>query len=198
MLWRAKLAGQASGRPVGGIGRRGLKGGDQDPLDLLVADPAWRTRPWLIGQSVSSRSATNRACHLVTVDRATPNCRATWLFEVPSAQASTILQRNANAWALLGRLAQRCSVDRSWADSTNGASHWPPRSAALKVIADSMAGTYQPDHELATQDTSLPRSVGLGPASSPPPFGAHAQGIQADTRPVDTVCTAEFVEQRGV
>jgi uncharacterized protein (DUF3084 family) len=92
--------------------------------------------------SPSSRWATNRARHLITVDRATPSCRATWLLEVPSAQASTIRHRNANAWALLGRSAQRCSVACSWAASTSGASSGPRRRPALGVVTGSMAGTY--------------------------------------------------------
>jgi hypothetical protein len=46
--------------------------------------------------SPSRRLATNRARHLPTVASATPNLAATSRFELPSAQASTIRQRNAN------------------------------------------------------------------------------------------------------
>jgi hypothetical protein len=111
-------------------------------FDLLVADRAWRTWPWLIDQSVQPVGHKTALATLITVDRATPSCRATWLLEVPSAQASTIRHRNANAWALLGRLAHRWSVDCSWAASTSGASGEPRQGTAVGVVAGSMAGTY--------------------------------------------------------
>jgi hypothetical protein len=43
--------------------------------------------------SPSSRRATKRPRHLPTVAGCTPSSAATWVFGVPSAQASTILQR---------------------------------------------------------------------------------------------------------
>jgi hypothetical protein len=47
--------------------------------------------------SPSSRRATNRDRHLVTVGRDTPSRLTTSALLTPSAQASTIRQRNANA-----------------------------------------------------------------------------------------------------
>jgi hypothetical protein len=43
----------------------------------------------------------------------------------------------------------------------------------------------------------LPRSVGLGPVSSPP-LGAHAHAVQAGPRPVKLALPAELVEQQVV
>jgi hypothetical protein len=43
------------------------------------------------------------------------------LLVAPGAQASTIRQRNANAWELLARRDQRSSVARSWSVKINGA-----------------------------------------------------------------------------
>jgi hypothetical protein len=62
----------------------------------------------------------------------------------PSAHASTIRARNANACALVRRRAQRCSVCRSCSVSTNGA-FGLPRSA--------MHAGYQLLNELTTQNT---------------------------------------------
>src|SRR5829696_681133 len=65
----------------------------------------------------SSRRVENRRRHLATVAACTPNCSPTSTFDKPSAQASTIRQRNANAWLLLRRCAHRCSVWRSSSDN---------------------------------------------------------------------------------
>jgi hypothetical protein len=51
----------------------------------------------------ASRSCTNRPRHLVTVCGQIPNTAATSLLVAPSAQASTILARNANACAVFAR-----------------------------------------------------------------------------------------------
>src|SRR5215467_8374689 len=71
--------------------------------------------------SPSRRCATNRPRHLLTV--ATWQCRrsATSVLFAPSAEASTILHRNANAWEDFARLDQRSSVARSSSLSTNSA-----------------------------------------------------------------------------
>src|SRR4029453_12858100 len=71
--------------------------------------------------SPSSRRATNRERHLPTVGSDTPRSAATCLFVVPVAHASTIRQRNANAWELLARRDQRVSVWRSSSVKINGA-----------------------------------------------------------------------------
>jgi hypothetical protein len=51
--------------------------------------------------------------------RLTRNCSATSTLDKPSAQASTIRQRNANACAELARRAHLCNVSRSWSLRTN-------------------------------------------------------------------------------
>jgi hypothetical protein len=76
----------------------------------------------------SSRWRTNRPRHLVTVWGQMPSCSATAWLVLPSAQASTILQRSARAWELLARRAQRCRVWRSSSVSTSGV-FGLPRSA---------------------------------------------------------------------
>jgi hypothetical protein len=59
--------------------------------------------------SPSHRRARNRLRHLLTVLSSTRKSAATCLFEPPSAQASTILARNASAWLVLARRAHRVS-----------------------------------------------------------------------------------------
>jgi hypothetical protein len=58
---------------------------------------------------------------LPTVGSDTPSSAATCLFVAPVAHASTIRQRNANAWELLARRDQRTSVSRSSSVKINGA-----------------------------------------------------------------------------
>jgi hypothetical protein len=58
----------------------------------------------------SSRSRTNRPRHLVTVCGQISSRSATALLVTPSAQANTILQRNASACVVLDRRDQRSSV----------------------------------------------------------------------------------------
>src|SRR5918995_1448334 len=71
--------------------------------------------------SPSSRRVTNRDRHLPTVGSDTPSSAATCLLVAPVAHASTIRQRNANAWELLARRDQRTSVSRSLSVRINGA-----------------------------------------------------------------------------
>jgi hypothetical protein len=71
--------------------------------------------------SPSSRRVTNRDRHLPTVGSDTPSSAATCLLVAPVAHASTIRQRNANAWELLARRDQRPSVARSSSVKINGA-----------------------------------------------------------------------------
>src|SRR5664280_2780844 len=63
--------------------------------------------------SPSRRSATNRLRHLPTVATAQFSCAATPLLSVPLAQASTILERSANAWEDFARRDHRTSCSRS-------------------------------------------------------------------------------------
>jgi hypothetical protein len=78
--------------------------------------------------SPSSRCATNRDRHLPTVAAEHPSDAATALLSAPSAQASTILDRNANACDDLRRRDQRSSCSRSSSVSTSGAFGCPVRA----------------------------------------------------------------------
>jgi hypothetical protein len=105
----------------------------------------------------SSRWATKRARHLVTVGRERPSRSATSVLEVPSAQASTIRQRSASAWALLRRRDHRSSVARSSVDSTSGASLGPRRRVGFGDA--SIPRTYQTANAIAAQDTRHDRRL---------------------------------------
>src|SRR5215208_4334856 len=83
--------------------------------------------------SPSSRRCTNRPRHLPTVAGCTPNSAATCLFGVPSAHASTILQRWASAWDDFARRAQRASVSRSSAVSFSSAFGRPVLAIAASL-----------------------------------------------------------------
>jgi hypothetical protein len=63
--------------------------------------------------SPSSRSVANRRRHFDTVAGCTRSAVATSWFVAPSAQANTIRDRWASAWAELCRRTQRCKVSRS-------------------------------------------------------------------------------------
>jgi hypothetical protein len=91
----------------------------------------------------SSRRATNRERHLVTVGRDTPSRAATAWLLAPSAQASTIRHRSASAWPEVARLAQRCSVARSSSDSASSGSLGPRRRGGVSV-AVSILGPTKP------------------------------------------------------
>src|SRR5215467_6374391 len=95
--------------------------------------------------SPSSRRSTNLARHLPTICGVTPSRAATCLFGVPSAQASTILDRSARAWAVVARRAHPCSICRSSPVSTSGALGRP-------VLA--IRQVYHLYRELMTRDTS--------------------------------------------
>jgi hypothetical protein len=47
-------------------------------------------------------------------------------------------------------------------------------------------------------EPGLPRSIGFGMVSSPPPFGAHAERVQAGSGPVELAVAAELIEQQVV
>ena len=77
--------------------------------------------------SPSSRWATNRPRQRVTGPRITRNSAATCLFVAPSAQASTIFARSANACAVFARRDHRVSCSRSASVSTSSAFGRPGR-----------------------------------------------------------------------
>ena len=68
--------------------------------------------------SPSKPRRANRPRHLPTVEPVQPNSAAISVLDRPSAAASTIRQRNANACELFGRRAHRSSTSRSWSLST--------------------------------------------------------------------------------
>src|SRR5213078_4476461 len=90
----------------------------------------------------SRRSVTNRARHLHTVWGQIPNLAATSLFVTPSAHASTILARSANACEVFARRVHRSSVSRSTSDRTSSAFGRPER-AIVKFYT-----TYSTDQRL--------------------------------------------------
>jgi hypothetical protein len=63
--------------------------------------------------SPSRRCSANRERHLATIDRSTPSRSAISVFLRPSAANSTILERCANAWALVRRRAHATNRARS-------------------------------------------------------------------------------------
>jgi len=71
--------------------------------------------------SPPGRRATNRPRQMPTVEGCTPSAAATCLFGVPSAHASTILQRCASACDDVARRDQPTSVSRSSAVSLSSA-----------------------------------------------------------------------------
>src|SRR6266567_1709662 len=98
----------------------------------------------------SSRRTTNRDRHLPTVGRDTPSRPATSALDSPSAHASTIRHRNANACALLRRWDQRTNVSRSTSDSASSA-FGRPRPAIRQSL-------HQQSHH---RDTTLPQLEAL-------------------------------------
>jgi hypothetical protein len=100
-----------------------LQRGGDDPFDLLCSSVIVRGRPGRgSSDKPSSRSATNRDRHFDTVFREVPACWATWPIVPPSAHASTIRARNANACEVFRRRAHPVSTDRSSSDNTTGSS----------------------------------------------------------------------------
>src|SRR5512144_2645339 len=113
----------------------------------------------------------NRARHLPTVADEQPNRVATVLLSVPSAHASTIRDRNANACADFARRDQRTSCSRSSLVRTNEALGRP-------VLA--IDPVYNLSCELRAQDIRggrpFPRPGGRRPT-------ARAGAVARDRRP---------------
>jgi hypothetical protein len=98
--------------------------------------------------SPSSRLATNRLRHLPTVASATPRRAATSRLVGPSAQASTIFDRNARDWGLFGRRAHRSSVSCSSSVSTSGFFGRPSLGMCTSMVTCQNA---PPKSEIPTQ-----------------------------------------------
>jgi hypothetical protein len=69
--------------------------------------------------SPSSRSSQNRRRHFPTVAGDTPHAAATSVLERPSADPSTIRERNANAWEDFRRRSHRINCSRSVSVNSN-------------------------------------------------------------------------------
>jgi len=67
----------------------------------------------------------NRDRHFPTMSRDTPSCAATAVFGAPSAHASTIRDRIANACDDFARRVHRNNVSRSSSVSTNNPCAFP-------------------------------------------------------------------------
>ena len=76
----------------------------------------------------SSRLATNRVRHFVTVVGCTRNCAAMSLLDIPSAQPNTILQRCASTCDDFARRDHRSSCARSCAVRITSAGGRPVRA----------------------------------------------------------------------
>src|SRR6266702_3421202 len=130
------------------------------------------------GSSVnpSSRSCRNRARHLPTVMRLTPNRAATAMLLPPWAHASTIRARSARPCAVLRRLAQFSNLRRSSSDNTSGSSLVSPtppaqrRPAALSPPDNRPETKHDSSGDERTQDR-LTSCQGLAYAT-----GAHLSG----------------------
>jgi hypothetical protein len=73
--------------------------------------------------------------------------------DIPSAQANTIRQRNANAWLLLPRRAHRSKVWRSSSDNTI-CTVGRPRRRRLDSGSSFMTGAHYFNSQSLTRDTS--------------------------------------------
>ena len=96
----------------------------------------------------SSRRATNRARHLLTVAATIPSFAATCRLSKPPAHASTISDRNANDCADFARRDQRNNCSRSSSVNLNSAFGRP-------VLATHQS--YYLQHELVVHHTSVLR-----------------------------------------
>ena len=99
----------------------------------------------------SSREARNRPRHLRTVSRDTFSSAATAVTDLPSAQASTILDRNASACDVLRRRAHPSRTCRSSVLSTSGTSFGLGTPDSLPADEESMTqntrvGGFAPLH----------------------------------------------------
>ena len=104
--------------PVRRVLRNGLQRRDQHLLDLTAVIVAGRPGRGS-SESPSNRSSQNRRRHFPTVAADTPQSRATSLFAWPSAHASTIRERNANAWEDFRRRSHRTNCSRSSSVNSN-------------------------------------------------------------------------------
>src|SRR6266702_2414143 len=141
----------------------------------------------------SSRRTTNRDRHLPTVGRDTPSRPATSALDSPSAHASTIRQRNANACALLRRWDQPTNVSRSTSDSASSALGRPRPAIRQSLHQQSHhrdTTLPQLDNESTALDTTFFLSLGLKTAAKgtrcgrqpPSPLPPTASSVRCTAR----------------
>ena len=152
--------------------------------------PAWRSRrprPGRAGStadgpgrgsstSPSSRCATNRPRQRVTVPGVTRNRAATSAFDHPSAQASTIFDRSANACAVFARRDHRVSCSRSASVNTSSAFGRPGRRPSTSPAHRAWANRLRQAPTVIVVTPSSPRR-----RSYTTPGSAHASTIFART-----------------
>jgi hypothetical protein len=112
--------------PARGVRRGLLQRGDHNVLDLVEQDRGRTAGAGLIDQSLEP-VGDEPAPPAVTVPGVTRNRAATSALDRPSAQASTIFDRSANAWAVTARRDHRVSCSRSSPVTTSSAFGRPDR-----------------------------------------------------------------------
>src|SRR3954447_22828420 len=117
----------------------------------------------------TSRLATNRDRHLPTVASLHPSSAATAWLVLPWAHASTIRDRNARLWGLLGRRAHRSRVSRSSSDSTRAALGRPRSAMRTSIVAHPERGPTtenSPPHQILDEPSNQDTREPLGPRSA--------------------------------
>jgi hypothetical protein len=102
-------------------------------------------------------------------------------------------------WSLAGRLRGRPGQPRGPLTGGTASTICSSSMESWVLAADSPTASGMPPRSTSRWylEPGLPRSVGLGPVSSPP-FGAHAERVQASSRPVKLAVVAELIEQQMV
>jgi len=122
------------------------------------------------------RCSTNRRRQRATVLGVTRRSAATCLFESPAAQASTILDRNANTCEVFARRDQRVNCSRSSSVNTSSAFGRPIRSTSHNPSSRDSANRLR---HLPTVIAVTPRSAAN--RSYTTPGSAQASTIRART-----------------
>ena len=141
-LWRVMPDAAAIDRTLQCVALRGV---DSKVLTMTASTTSSLMRRGAPLRGSSSRpatpSATNRERHLPTVALVRRSSRATWLFEQPLLQRSTISARTAKPCAVLRRVVQRSNVARSSGVIVNSTSGRP---RPVRTARASSPGTHPP------------------------------------------------------
>src|SRR5215213_10408260 len=115
----------------------------------------------------SSRRATNRDRHLVTVGRDTPSRSATSRLLVPSPQASRIRQRSSSAWlevrlAVSGRREQEASFFTVivWRDQAEHAAQSLSKGSRVVVVGRLQQRTWTAEDGSARSTVEVAEELG--------------------------------------